>query len=121
MNEPTPAEIQKALYPKRSKYGVAPKEERTWDGIVFASKHEMQRYLHLKMLERAGIIKNLQLQTKLELSVNGRRIGEYRPDFQYDDLDGRTTYEDAKGVATALFKWKKKHAEIQYGIRIIET
>lgn len=121
MSSPTPAEINEALHPKRHKYGIAPKEDRTWDNIVFASKKEMQRYLHLKMLERSGIIKNLQLQTRLELSVNGRRIGEYRPDFQYQDLDGRTTYEDAKGLATALFKWKKKHAEAQYGIRILEV
>lgn len=31
-----------------------------YDGIMFDSKKEAQRYAELKILERAGVIKNLQ-------------------------------------------------------------
>lgn len=104
-----------------SKYRVAAAEDRTLDGIVFASKREMIRYSHLKLLVRAGVITDLELQPVFECSVNGKRIGEYRADFRYRDLESRTTIEDSKGMATPLYKWKKKHVEAQYGIRIIEV
>ncbi len=123
----------------RSKYGVrtdaAGKLTRTCDGILFASQAECRRYAELKMLEKAGVIWDLELQPRFPLSVPSTtgwaaialtstfdgRIGEYRADFKYHD---QTTIpyvvEDVKGVRTALYAWKKRHVERQYGIVIRE-
>lgn len=46
------------------KYGS---KKVTYDGIVFDSKKEMRRYCELKLLERAGKIKDLELQKTFEL------------------------------------------------------
>jgi hypothetical protein len=121
---------------KRSKYGAV---KVMVDGLTFDSKAEARRYGELKMLERAGTIWDLERQPRFPLSVpsttgylfgaakalagtfNGR-IGEYRGDFKY--YDGVTlpyVVEDVKGgPSTALFRWKKKHVEKQYGITITE-
>ncbi len=57
------------------KYKAAPKERRTLDGIVFASRAEMLRYQELKGLEKAGVISNLELQPKFELVPKTKRGG----------------------------------------------
>lgn len=113
---------------KRSKFGVRTdprgKQERTYDGILFASKREMRRYQELKLLERAGEIRNLALQVPLVLSAgNDRRtsIGKYVSDFVYQERDGQdwiTRVEDVKGYDTPLSKWKRKHVTAQYGIEV---
>ena len=54
---------------KPHKYKVASKERRTIDGITFDSLAEMNRYLELKMLEKAGIITDLELQPKFLLKI----------------------------------------------------
>jgi hypothetical protein len=118
---------------RRSKYGVrtdaAGKLARTVDGILFDSQAEARRYGELKLLLRAGSIRNLRLQPVLPLLVpNGvdrpTVIGNYVADFEYEILteSGRwvVEVEDVKGFATPLYKWKKKHVEAQYGITIRE-
>lgn len=115
------------------KYGAVKTEI---DGIAFASKAEARRYVELKLLERAGEIWDLELQPRFPLLVPATtgtirgalqaeagtfdgRIGEYRGDFAYQDTRGRIV-EDVKGFKTALYRWKKKHVEKQYGIQIQE-
>ena len=98
------------------------------DGIRFASKAEARRYQELRLLERAGEIKELELQPKypLHAPVKGRtnvfeRVGEYRADFRYrEGPQGLLVIEDVKGVRTDMFRWKKKHFEIQYGLSLTE-
>lgn len=77
---------------------VAPKEERTGpDGFVYDSKTEYQRYCYLKLLERAGEIRNLRRQPKFELvfgcgsdqtavmvGKNRTKTAVYTPDFCYE-------------------------------------
>ena len=46
----------------KGRYPVAKKEARTYSGIVFDSKGEMERYHHLTMAERAGLIHGLRRQ-----------------------------------------------------------
>lgn len=79
------------------------------DGIRFASKKEANRYCELKLLERAGKIKNLELQPRFKLHAGIVYIG----DFAYLE-DGKTIIEDTKGVETAVFKLKKKLFEADY-------
>lgn len=101
--------------PKRSKYGVAAKRDRTLDGIVFASKGEMKRWCELKALEKAGMIWNLARQVKIALNAEGGElVGHYVADFRY--IDGASTVlEDYKGHDTPLSIWKRRHLEAQSG------
>ena len=61
------------------------------DGIVFDSKKEADRYAELRMLERAGTIKKLELQPKFLICKgvvwNGRKQRDryYIADFKYYD------------------------------------
>lgn len=129
----------------RSKYGAV---KVTVDGIAFDSKREAQRYHELKLMEKAGEIRNLVLQptfecwTSMGKGFSDKPIGVYRADFQYEERPSKTcdchlhecqvcdicqgvspwplVVEDVKGFKTPLYRWKKKHVEAQYGITIRE-
>lgn len=77
------------------------------DGHPFDSKKEARRYGELKLLARAGKIKDLELQPKFELIPTIRTETEtlrkvsYYADFQYVDVEsGKIIVEDVKSVAT---------------------
>ena len=97
------------------------------DNIKFASKAEARRYRELKLLERANKISGLQLQIPFELMAHSKddsrapTVGRYIADFVYRDADRKSVVEDVKGFRTPLYKWKKKHFEAQYGIKITEV
>lgn len=104
----------------KSKYNA---RETEIDGIKFDSKLEAEHYASLKLLERAGVIKNLKLQPRFLLqdgfTYNGhkeRKI-EYVADFQYE-RDGKTIVEDAKGMRTEVYKLKRKLFLYKYGGKI---
>ena len=85
------------------------------DGKEFDSQLEYARYRQLKLLERAGEIKNLRLQVKFLLQPkykkNGKTIKEilYIADFTYYDVrKGKMIIEDTKGYRTEIYKLKKK-------------
>lgn len=70
---------------RKNKYGVAPKEQRTSrDGIVFASKAELNRWEKLRLWQLAGDIRNLRRQVKYPLTIDGVLVGHYTPDFVYE-------------------------------------
>lgn len=91
------------------------------DGIRFASKAEAKRYQFLALLQRAGNIRDLELQPRYPLHVNGWKLGEYRADFRYVMKDGTTVVEDVKGVLTPMYRWKKKHVAAEYGVDVVEV
>ena len=110
---------------KGHKYHAKP---TTVDGIRFASKAEARRYAELRLLEKAGQIKGLELQPRFALMVPERgsgfdvRIGDYVADFRYrEGPKGILKIEDVKGMKTPMYRWKKKHVEAQYGISIREV
>lgn len=109
----------------RSKYGVrtdaAGKAARTVDGILFASLKEAQRYCLLKVLEKAGKIKWLQLQERLPIEVNGVKICTYVCDFTYFDSKNGMVREDVKGMRTPVYKLKKKLVEAIWETAITEV
>jgi dsDNA-binding SOS-regulon protein len=105
----------------RSKYNA---KRTVVDGITFASKKEAKRYGELKLLEKAGEIRDLELQPWYALMAigSGEQVGSYVADFKYfDKRFKRAVVEDVKGFRTPLYKWKKKHVEAQYGIQITEV
>lgn len=91
------------------------------DGILFDSKREAARYAELKMLERAGEIRGLELQPVFPVAVNGQKICKYIADFRYTDRAGREVVEDAKGVKTDVYRLKKKLVRALFGIEIEEV
>ena len=114
------------------------------DGIMFDSKKEAQRYQKLKLMEKAGVISNLNRQVKYELVpaqyINGKlveRAVTYTSDFEYDELIkarqrtvmvydgasviGKHIVEDVKGVQTDVYKIKRKLMLHKFGIRIREV
>lgn len=91
------------------------------DGMQFDSKREAERWQQLKLLEKAGIVKNLQRQVTYECWVNSRLICKYRADYVYDDAEKGHVIEDAKGFRTPVYRMKRKLVEACHGINILET
>jgi hypothetical protein len=90
------------------------------NNITFDSKAEARRYIELKQQEKAGVIKDLELQPRFLLqskyvNANGKKIQAiyYVADFSY--IYGMFyIIEDVKGVETAVFKLKRKLFEAKY-------
>lgn len=79
------------------------------DGIRFASQTEGQRYLDLKNLKRAGVIRDLELQPEFELWVKEKKVCVYRGDFAYfETANDNYVVEDVKGYPTDEYKLKRK-------------
>lgn len=114
----------------QSKYG---NRKTVVDGITFDSKKEADRYIELKYMERAGLIRCLELQPKYCLiptleGSNGKiaqRAVYYRADFEYlekNKLGGwNRVVEDVKGCRTDVYKLKKKLLRWRLGIEIREV
>ena len=101
------------------------------DGIPFDSQREANRYSELRLLLRAGEIRNLRQQVPFEL-IPAQRIGgkvvekacHYIADFTYEQRKGDTwekVVEDAKGCRTEVYRIKKKLMLYVHGIRIVEV
>jgi hypothetical protein len=68
-------------------------------------------------------IRELRLQVPFPLKVGDVVIGDYVADFVYGTCTApaRTVVEDAKGIKTPLYRWKRKHFAVQYGMEIHEV
>ena len=117
-----------------------------YDGIIFDSRKEGLRYQELKLLEKAGEIKELELQKVFELipaQFETVETGEfykigvkkglpktkkvcieqsvtYKADFAYKNKAGETVVEDTKGVKTIEYIIKRKLMLYILGIKINE-
>lgn len=110
------------------------------DGIVFDSKKEARRYQELLLLERNGIIKDIQRQVKFVLipaqrepdSIGARggvhkgKVLEnecsYIADFVYfDNIANEVVVEDTKGFRTKDYVIKRKLMLKVHGIKITEV
>lgn len=105
---------------KRTKYG----NHKTGG---FDSKKEAARYAELQLMERAGIVKNLQRQVRFELIPAQYKDGKciyrscsYVADFVYEK-NSDTIVEDTKGFKTPEYIIKKKLMLFIHGIVITET
>lgn len=98
-----------------------------YNGITFDSIKEKNRYIELKLLEMAGLIKDLKLQYEFELQpafiINKKKIRKisYIADFYYfDNKLNDYVVEDTKGIRTDVYKIKKKMFEYKYKKEIYE-
>ena len=113
------------MWGRKSKYG---NHKVIHDGMKFDSQRELNRWLELKLLERAGEIRQLRRQVKFVLippqKENGKVIERecsYIADFVYKDKDGRLVVEDTKGVKTKDYIIKRKLMCYVHGIRVREV
>lgn len=89
------------------------------DDYVFDSIQESRRYKELKLLLKAGKIKDLELQPRFLLQESFKKNGktyrkvDYIADFKYIK-NGKTIVEDVKGIQTDVFKLKHKLFERKY-------
>jgi hypothetical protein len=111
--------------PKKQKYGAQRVEV---DGISFDSKKEARRWGELKLLERAGEIRELRRQVVVPLegrdgpllARKGRQM-RITVDFGYVEVaSGLTIYEDAKGMPTRDYEVRRSVAGAQ-GVEIVEV
>lgn len=103
---------------RKSKYG---NKGTVIDGIKFSSQKEALRYVELKQLKAAGIVKDFEMQPKYVLQESFRKNGvlyraiHYIADFRVTYSDGRIELEDVKGrFMTEVFKIKQKLFERRY-------
>ena len=115
-----------ALQAKASKHGNVKVEV---DGIVFASKREGARYLHLSMLQRVGAISGLEMQVPFVLQaavvLDGRKKSavRYVSDFVYTE-NGVQKIEDAKSPHLRkhpVYRLKRHLLKTVLGLDIIEV
>lgn len=102
-------------------------EKRNIDGKTYDSHKEAHRHCELVMLQKAGIITELQEQVVFELIPNQydesgkliERACKYKADFVYKQ-NGITVVEDTKGTRTKDYAIKRKLMLYIHGIRINE-
>ena len=99
-----------------------------YEGIVFDSKKEAKRYGELLLLNRAGVIHNLQRQVEFVLIPSQYCDGKcverkcsYIADFVYLDENNALVVEDTKGFRTPDYIIKRKLMLFVHGIRICEV
>lgn len=99
------------------------------DGETFDSVKEYHHWIELCLMEKAGLISDLQRQVKYVLipsQKEGKKTIErecsYRADFVYTDNEtGETIVEDVKGMRTEVYKIKRKLMLWVHHIKIVEV
>lgn len=124
-----PAELARPL--PGNKYHAEPVHI---DGVRFASRKEAARYLELRLLEKAGLIDQLECQPVFPLHVMElwrsqapiqiTTCGRFTADFRYRDLaTGEIVVEDTKSdpTKTEAYRLRKRLAECIHGIYVREV
>lgn len=108
----------------KGRFPVAPKAERSIDGIVFASKREMVRWGFLVLLQRSGKIRDLERQPSWVVMINGKKLCRYSADFRFFDIEkNRIVIEEIKSSGSAkdtAYRLRRRAAELAYGIVVTE-
>lgn len=119
---------EQAQEEKKNKYNA---EKTAYNGELFDSTKEADRYAELLLMQRAGKIFDLQRQVKFELippqeRPDGKREFpvRYIADFVYKDSTGRKVAEDVKGykngAAYKMFVVKRKLMLLVHHIAVEE-
>ena len=113
--------INKSIDYKQNKFK---NKKIIYDGITFDSIKEKNRYIELKILEKSGLIKDLELQKVFELQPSFKKNDKtyrkitYKSDFYYfDNEKSKYIVEDVKAskkFKTKVYKLKKKMFEYKY-------
>ena len=117
-------DIEKLKAERGAKMNKYHNRKTEMDGILFDSVKESKRYTELKLLERAGKIRDLERQKKFEICAKskGRKALYYIADFVYwDNVGNQIIVEDVKGYKTPVYNLKKRLVYEKYGIEIKEV
>jgi Protein of unknown function (DUF1064) len=103
------------------------------DGVRFASKKEAARFLELQLMQKHGLIADLETQPifplhvmeiwRSGLPIRITTVGRYTADFRYLNLDtGEIVVEDTKSAPTKTeaYRLRKHLAEVIHGITVTE-
>jgi hypothetical protein len=131
--------IRGELVAPKSKYGAKP---MVVGGIRFDSTKEARRYCELRLLEKAGLIKDLETQPRFPIEVvqlwqDGRwmwatsqpqpdliQCGVFTADFRYVEVEAnRVVIEDVKSgpTKTTAYRLRKRLVEAIHGVTISEV
>jgi len=117
-----PKKIRKVVELTYSHYGdryvVRPKysnrSQECWEKHRHQSMLESDLCNQLTAMKKAGEITAFTTQHKIELVVNGVKVGTHYVDFFVIFSLGRTEFWEAKGYDTDVWKIKKKIVEALY-------
>jgi hypothetical protein len=89
---------------------------------IYASKREARRASDLALMEKCGLISELEQQVKFELVPKqpGERAVTYTADFRYRE-NGQVVVEDSKGMKTQQYVIRRKLMQFIHGIKVRET
>jgi Fe2+ transport system protein B len=115
-----------SVWPTRRKYHNVPTVQP--DGTRFDSRKEARRWAELQLLERAGLVRDLQRQVSYELAPSVKFAGAARAqpplrlivDFRYTE-GGQTVLEDVKGgeaTETDVFRVKRHLLLHLFGLQV---
>jgi len=129
--------IRGELVAPKSKYGAKP---MVVGGIRFDSTKEARRYSELRLLEKAGQIRDLETQPRFPIDVvqlwqDGRwawsgpdreiiQCGVFTADFRYvETATGQVVIEDVKSgpTKTTAYRLRKRLVEAIHGVTISEV
>lgn len=111
----------KASYRTKSKYNNKTKQ---YNGRTYDSIREANHAEELDWRIKAGEVKEVIPQFKIDLKVNGRHICNYYVDFKVVLADGSIEFQEVKGMILPLWqlKWKLLEAlidEIEPGAELL--
>ena len=97
--------------------------------LIFDSQAEARRWDQLRQAvgRRAGAVAEGSIERQVAYPLYARMkngelgfVGKYVADFRWRPIGkpNELVVEDVKGFDTPLAKWKRKHCELQYGIKI---
>jgi hypothetical protein len=114
-------QFTKSSYRSKSKYNNKTKQ---YNGRTYDSIREANHAEELDWRIKAGEIREVIPQFKIDIKVNGRHICNYYMDFKVILVDGGIEFHEVKGFATDVWqlKWKLTEAllnEIEPGAEMI--
>jgi hypothetical protein len=106
-----------------SKMGNTP--TTTSDNYRHASKRQASRWDDLRVMQRAGSIRNLRREVPFDPNVKGVHVCNYIADHVYEERTREGLWlpivEDVKGARTRLYLVKRALMLACYGVKIREV
>lgn len=104
--------MKRSGFNRRHKYGAI---KTAVGDLVFPSKLEARGYQELLLLEKSGVIKDLELQKEFVIEVAEKQICIHYPDYFFTKTcSGKQVIGEAKGVATPDYRLKLKLMKALY-------
>lgn len=94
---------KKQQTPRKNKFNA---ETSIYNGVNYHSKLEASYAMQLDWRKKAGEIKNIIRQYRIDLRINGKHWRNYYIDFKVELIDGTFEYIEVKGFPTEVWKMK---------------